>query len=308
MNIKNDNKYTNKFSNLEEKDCTTLDKIDDFGVDSIVYKCSNELIGNFALKIEREIFDYKSKLYKEWNILYDLNHQYIIKLLSNPFLIKQKYCFALELGQKTLYDIINESSSNIDKSFCPNFYAKQYFCQILTAVEYLHRKSIAHCDIKPDNIVIFNNNIAKLIDFSRSIRVYTESDYPITPEGTLYYVSPEAKTNYLYRKNYNPFISDIYSLGATLFTLYTQRHFTNGCLGIIRENLPQEIIKIIKYIPDDLYDLLKLITQFNPDKRIKIEEIFEHEWIKDNFIKIEEIFEHRWIKDKLIKKRSFSQI
>lgn len=46
----------------------------------------------------------------------------------------------------------------IDKSF-------KYFMQMLDAVEYLHHLGFAHFDIKPENIIVTDDGVAKLVDF-----------------------------------------------------------------------------------------------------------------------------------------------
>ena len=44
----------------------------------------------------------------------------------------------------------------------------KFFCQIISAVEYCHRKNVVHRDLKPENILIYKVNgveIPKLCDF-----------------------------------------------------------------------------------------------------------------------------------------------
>ena len=45
---------------------------------------------------------------------------------------------------------------------------KKFFCQILSAIEYLHKNKIVHRDIKLENILFDDNEDAKLIDFGLS--------------------------------------------------------------------------------------------------------------------------------------------
>lgn len=46
-------------------------------------------------------------------------------------------------------------------------HAHHLFCQLLSAVEYVHSLDICHCDLKSANILIGNNGL-KLIDFGLS--------------------------------------------------------------------------------------------------------------------------------------------
>jgi serine/threonine protein kinase len=81
-------------------------------------------------------------------------------------------------------------------------------------VSYLHGKSLLHCDIKPDNILI-NGNDVFLIDFGIA-HIYSKSGGGETAIiGTEGYVTPELgyiKTD---------FRADVYALGMVLFYLCT---------------------------------------------------------------------------------------
>ncbi|MDR0898114.1 MAG: protein kinase [Oscillospiraceae bacterium] len=81
-------------------------------------------------------------------------------------------------------------------------------------VSYLHEKSLLHCDIKPDNILIHGNEVF-LIDFGIA-RVYDKNDGGETAViGTAGFVTPELgykKTDYR---------ADVYALGMVLYYLLT---------------------------------------------------------------------------------------
>lgn len=85
---------------------------------------------------------------------------------------------------------------------------------------YLHRKGWLHCDVKPDNFLINQDRVVKLIDFSIAQKItkgglfggWGKKSKAIS--GTRSYMSPEQ-----IRGKHLSIASDIYGLGCTLFEL-----------------------------------------------------------------------------------------
>ncbi len=116
-----------------------------------------------------------------------------------------------------------------------------YASQILSALEYIHSKSIVHCDIKPQNIILLQNGSIKVADFGIA-RVSSilddENEKHEMAIGTVYYISPEQAQGKLARKE-----SDIYSLGVMLYELVT------GSLPFYSENATEVAKMQIKTEP-----------------------------------------------------------
>jgi len=92
--------------------------------------------------------------------------------------------------------------------------------QICDALSYVHRKGLIHCDLKPANILIDEQDRVRVVDFGQS-RVFTESAASL---GTLYYMAPEqAKVTELGQVVQPDVRWDIYALGATLYSVLTGR-------------------------------------------------------------------------------------
>ena len=116
--------------------------------------------------------------------------------------------------------LINDSFIPLDEKIVIKF-----FKQLLEAIIYLHSRSIIHRDIKPDNILLDENNNIKISDFGISALVRDQNllnlgkDIDLfssgyTKKGRLDFVCPE-----IYEHVYYNYQSDIYSLGLTILNL-----------------------------------------------------------------------------------------
>ena len=168
---------------------------------------------SYALKIYEKVrlLDplKKRNMIREIHVLEELNHCNIIHLyhvLETPKLVM----LVIELVKgKSLKTMMRESSRGLKESKCIKI-----FKQILSAVEYMHSRGIAHRDLKLDNILIDEINNAKIIDFGFSVCCKYDLRLKMFC-GTPSYMCPEI----IHRKDYLGPPADMWSLGIILYTM-----------------------------------------------------------------------------------------
>jgi len=96
--------------------------------------------------------------------------------------------------------------------------AQDWMKQIAEALAYVHGRGLIHCDLKPANILVDDQDSLRLVDFGHS-RVFTETTSAV---GTLFFMAPEQATPAEPGKPAQPDVRwDIYALGATVYALLT---------------------------------------------------------------------------------------
>ncbi|XP_027904197.1 CBL-interacting serine/threonine-protein kinase 9-like isoform X3 [Vigna unguiculata] len=158
--------------------------------------------------------------------------------------------------------------------------ARNYFQQLINAVDYCHSRGVYHRDLKPENLLLDSNSVLKVSDFGLSTYTQKEDELLRTACGTPNYVAPEV----IHNKGYVGSTSDMWSCGVILFVLMA---------GFMPFDAPTPMAlfkKIVKaefscpsWFPPQAKTLLKRILDPNPQTRIKIPELLKDEWFKKGY-------------------------
>jgi 5'-AMP-activated protein kinase catalytic alpha subunit len=151
-----------------------------------------------------------------------------------------------------------------------------FFSQIISGLEYIHKNNIVHRDLKPENLLLTENNTLKIIDFGLSNQ-YKSGQTLITPCGSPCYAAPEM----IMGKKYAGLSVDIWSTGIILFAMIC------GYLPFEDKNNDKLYKKILEckldfpyHVSNTCKDLIKRILTVNPLRRIKLEDIKSHPFMK----------------------------
>ena len=166
-------------------------------------------------KLAPEVFVEKF-LPRELSIITKLDHKHIIRTHSIVYMadIKKWFIF-MQLGDNgDLLHFIQENGALRERR------ARILFTQLLSAVEYLQSKNIAHRDIKCENILLTKAYNIKLSDFGFARYCQRQADADEIQEcktfcGSLQYAAPEI----LRGKAYNAFKTDVWSCGVLLYII-----------------------------------------------------------------------------------------
>ena len=194
---------------------------------SHVYKCRN-LINNqiYAVKIidKDKIFEDDKNtpmIYWEKNIF---NY---LKYIPNKNIVSPIEYFENSTYIYFIYEYLEKG------------YLSEYNPKLLLGVSkgllYLHKNNILHRDIKPKNILIGNDNEAKIIDFGLS-KIQRKLDKAFDSYGSLSFMAPEIFSD----RGYND-SCDVWSFGITMHNLkYSNYPFDDSNSSVIRNKIMHE--------------------------------------------------------------------
>jgi len=217
---------------------------------------------------------FKEKLKKEAKILSRLTHPNIVRVLYVFEENNTAYMVMQLIEGESLKDKIARLG-RIDETT-----VLKYTRQLCAALTEVHAKAILHLDIKPSNVIIDNNDNALLLDFGISKQYDNDKhETSTTPVGISKGYAPIEQYSGI--EKFNP-PTDVYALGATLYTMLT---------GLIPLEAPAR----------GQFDLAP-VTGFNPDVSKQTDEAISkamNEKSRDRFQTIQEFWQALHKEDKI---------
>ncbi len=148
--------------------------------------------------------------YREARACASLNHTNIIHIYAFDEFEGQRY-LVMELADRGSLDGRIDKQQRLDELQVLDIGIK-----VASALDLALKHNLLHRDIKPGNILFNADNEPKLIDFGLARSVEAEPESSSVTEGTPYYVAPEK-----IKREKETFLSDMYSLGCTLYHALT---------------------------------------------------------------------------------------
>jgi len=258
------------------------------------------------------------KKFFSWDECVKLREVQSLKKLNHPNIVKLKEVirendelfFVFEFVSQNLYQLTKEQ-----KKFIPEAKVKKYMFQIMSGLHYMHKQGYFHRDMKPENLLVGTNEVAKIADFglareTRSLPPYTEY------VSTRWYRAPEV---ILRDQRYSSKI-DTFAMGCIMAEMYNLRplfpgssdmdQLTKLCavlgspvdkkskaddprfwpagIELAKQpgiNLPRNYVKtpLKDLVPNacpEAHALMEKLLQWDPKKRFSAAEALAHEYFK----------------------------
>lgn len=242
---------------------------------SVVLATHNETKNQYAIKIidkSKIVTDVqRERADREIAILKMCNHPHIVKLVET-FESDDDICLVMELmNGGDLFDRITT------RGVLSEIEARVVMRHILSAVDFLHDRSLVHRDLKPENLLYSSKDsdaFVKLSDFGLS-KFSNEKDNEglQTPCGTIAYTAPEITHSKVYRKGV-----DIWSCGCIFyFMLFGRPPFYSDDEDEIYDLVSEGTWTFPESNASELAkDLVKKLLEKEPAKRLSVKQAIAH--------------------------------
>ena len=215
---------------------------------------------------------------REITVLDKVRHPNIISIMAVSIDSKESECliimeyFESSNLRKVLFDPMIKEDYALDEE------KKIYIAvQLSTAVSFLHGRvpSIAHKDIKPENILVHKSLLAKICDMGLSRFSQMPSSLNTTVghyfHGTPLYMAPEIIIN----KQSGNIPSDVWALACVIFELFTESKVWDleynplGYVEALKDIINNKKMPDMSKVPKTLKNALKACFEHDPCKRAK---------------------------------------
>lgn len=242
-----------------------IEKINSEGVNSALYIVEDKQLGSrFILKqIDKKNFKEFERYFDESKKVYNLKHPNIISINTASHDDEYIYITMPYLKRGSLHNLLNTRYLTLKEII-------KYSLDFLSAIEYVHSRGVIHCDIKPNNILIDDNNNAILTDFGSAL--YLNNGKARLKNVYYKHIAPEQCTNSLISKKV-----DIYQIGTTLYRMcngnyeydkQAKRYKDLNSLKVAcaRGRFPVRK-KYLPHIPKEMIKVIERCININPDER-----------------------------------------
>ena len=245
---------------------TDLDQIGKGGM-GVVYKANNAdsmLAPVVAVKVMFGDFtdDERRRFLREARVAHQLRHENIVTVLDLKETVLDD-----GRGSRQIPYIVMEYLSGVDlKSKLDERDFKSFeervdlMIGVARGLAFAHAKGIVHRDVKPSNIQVTDDGVAKILDFGVARTAGSDLTATGMQPGTPNYMSPEQVQGKGVDQR-----SDVFSAGTLFYELLTYRQAFSGRLTDAVQKVmttePPRIESIVPFVPRELCDLVHMMME-----------------------------------------------
>ena len=222
---------------------------------------------NHVYSSQKSDFEYyKKKFLKEMGVLSKINHKNIVRMYNTVLENNTAYGVMEYINGLTLKQKIRAKGKFSEEEVLELLFS------VGSGLKEVHDMDLTHRDIKPDNIMIDENGIYKIIDFGL-VKEYQEASVTLSQVVSEGY-SP--KEQYRKKGKITP-ATDIYSLGMTIYSALTGELSPDNPTDRLDEDIEeefQESINKLKISNKIKFILKKMIALKSKDRYQNFNEIF----------------------------------
>lgn len=230
-----------------------------------------------ALKIlfKNELIESKveKQLRREIEIQSHLRHPNILRLYGYFYDAKRVYLILEFAANGEMYKQLRKVGK------FPEDQAAKYIGQMADALHYLHKKHVIHRDIKPENLLVGIKGELKIADFGWSVHAPNARRQTLC--GTLDYLPPEMVEG----RDHSDKV-DLWSLGVLCyeFLVGVPPFEDHTSYKATYRRIAKVDLKVPDYVSPEAKDLITKLLQYNPEKRLPLEQVLQHPWITKYFL------------------------
>ncbi|EXF77338.1 hypothetical protein CFIO01_12630 [Colletotrichum fioriniae PJ7] len=215
---------------------------------------------------------------EEIAIMKKLNHPNLVQLievLDDPE--EDSLYMVLEMCKKGVVMKVglNEKAKPYGEDSC-----RYWFRDLILGIEYLHEQGVIHRDIKPDNLLLTDDDVLKIVDFGVSEMFEKPGDPMKTAKsaGSPAFLAPELCV--VRHGDVDGKATDIWSMGISLYCLrYGKIPFEQEGVLEMYEAIKTDSPELPEDENPDFVDLISRILEKDPQKRIQMHELRDHPWV-----------------------------
>lgn len=206
----------------------------------------------------------------------------IVTLLNHPYICAMRDVVRTDYHWYMLFEYVNGGQMLdyiISHGRLKEKQARKFGRQIASALDYCHRNSIVHRDLKIENILISKTGDIKIIDFGLS-NLFSPRSHLKTFCGSLYFAAPEL----LQAKQYTGPEVDIWSFGIVLYVLVCGKvPFDDQSMPQLHAKIKKGVVDYPTWLSPECKNLISRMLVTDPKQRASLGEILNHPWITKGF-------------------------